>query len=351
MTTTGVAGEIMDIAVERCRAGDSKQALAMFDAIRAQLDPPPAILKLIGELEATGCNRAAIASGGSLRVQATTGWDSNVSQGISARSLVLGTGDNAVELPLAPSYLPRASAFAQATADYSMDIPRYGLNVQVAAGQRVNRQASEYDLRTVSSAIAREFQLPIGNLRAQVDVSQIWLGGHHYQRTESAALQWLHTLPQGAWLATTSLTGIDYVTQPTQNARVWDTGVLREWQLDPAKSVHVHFSIQDDRARSTRPGGDRFGFQAEAGAVVLTQGWRLRPQVGYSWWNSEDVFAPGLLDVRRRNRLRQAFIQAERPLSPDTSLVLEWRGRWARDTISLYKYQAQVVSATLAFRF
>jgi hypothetical protein len=84
---------------------------------------------------------------------------------------------------------------------------------------------------------------------------------------------------------------------------------------------------------------------------MVTHGWRLRPQVGYSWWNSAEVFAPGLLDVRRRNRLRQAFLQGERPLSADTSLVLEWRGRWARDTISLYKYQAQVVSATLAFRF
>jgi hypothetical protein len=43
--------------------------------------------------------------------------------------------------------------------------------------------------------------------------------------------------------------------------------------------------------------------------------------------------------------------QAERPFTPQTSLVLEWRGRWARDTVALYRYQARVISATLAHRF
>jgi hypothetical protein len=144
---------------------------------------------------------------------------------------------------------------------------------------------------------------------------------------------------------------VQYITQPLQNATVWELGLLREWRIDAAHSVHVKLTGQRDDAHSSRPGGDRLGWQAEAGAVVLTQGWRLRPQVGYSSWNSADVFAPGLIDVPRRNRLRQAYFQAERPVWKDTSLVLEWRGRWARDTVSLYKYQQQVVSATLEFRF
>jgi hypothetical protein len=347
----GVAGEIMDIAVAHCRRGDRAEALAMFRAIREQLDPPPALRQLISDLEATGCSTRPIAEGASLRVQAGGGWDSNVSQGISARTLVLGSGENAIELALDPSYRPRASAFMQAAVDYSLVVPRYGFDVQLALAQRVNVSARGFDLRTMSGAAAREFALPVGSLRAQIEAADIWLGNAEYQHSENAGAQWLYATPKGAWLATFQATAVQYVSQPLQNATIWDLGLLREWRLDAARSLHVRAGVQRDDAHSARPGGDRLGWQLEAGAVLLTHGWRLRPQLGYSSWNSADVFAPGLLDVRRRNRLRQLYVQAERPFSADASLVLEWRARWARDTISLYKYQEQMVSATLAYRF
>jgi len=347
----GVAGEIMDIAVQHCRRGEAREALAMFHAIREQLDPPPAIRQLIVELEATGCNTQPIAEGATLRLQVGGGYDSNVSQGISARTLLLGSGGDTIELELDPSYRPRAAAFTQATVDYSLVVPRYGVNLQMSLGQRINFGASAFDLRTLSAAAAKEFALPVGTLRAQAEASNIWLGNHPYQHSESGSAQWLYAMPKGAWLVTFQSTAVQYLTQPLQNATVWEFGVLREWQLAPARSVHLRFTAQRDNAHSTRPGGDRLGWQAEAGAVVLAQGWRLRPQLGCSSWNSESVFAPGLLDVRRRNRLRQVYFQAERPVWKDTSVVLEWRARWARDTVSLYKYQQQMVSATLAFQF
>lgn len=341
----------MDIAVERCRQGDRQQAIAMFQAIRDQLDPPPPILKLIGDLEATGCRTVPLAQPGSLRVQTGGGWDSNVSQGISARTLVLGSGDNAIELALSPTYRPRASAFAQATLDYALALPRYGGTLQLAVGQRVNRNASEFDLRTISAAGAREFPAPVGSLRAQVEANEIWLGKQHYQRSGSGTLQWLYAVPTGAWLATASATAVQYITQPSQNATILELAGLREWRIDASRSVHASLTLQSDNAHGPRPGGDRLGWQAQAGAVVITNGWRIRPQVGYSSWDSEAVFAPALLDVRRRNRLWQGSVQGEHPLTPATSLLLEWRGRWARDTIALYRYQAQVFSATLSARF
>jgi hypothetical protein len=351
LSPQGVAGEIMDLAVEACRRGERRQAIAMFDAIRAQLDPPPAILQLILDLEATGCDKPPIASGATMRVQVSSGWDSNVSQGISARTLVLGSGENAIELELDPSYRPRSSAFVQVSADYSFVLPRYGVNVQVALGQRNNLHASQFDLRTFSGAVAKEFNFASGLLRSQLEASQVWLGERSYQHSESFSLQWLRQVPTGAWLATFNSTAVQYLTQPLQNATVYELGVMREWRVDPTKSVNLGLSVQRDDARGTRPGGDRTGFQVQAGAVVLAGSWRLQPQASYTSWDSADVFAPGLLDVRRRNRLRQGSISAERPLGPNMSLALEWRGRWARDTISLYKYQAQMVSATLALRF
>jgi hypothetical protein len=121
--------------------------------------------------------------------------------------------------------------------------------------------------------------------------------------------------------------------------------------VNAAQSVFAGVSLQLDNATGARPGGDRQGFQVQVGGVVLAQGWRFRPQLSYTQWQSAEVFAPGLLDVRRRNELGQVSFQAERPLDAKTSLVLEWRGRSARDTVALYRYKAQSFSAALAHRF
>jgi hypothetical protein len=342
----------MDIAVEHCRNGDRDEAIAMFDAIRRQLDPPPAILRLIQDLEATGCNRVPLASGAALRLQLSGGWDSNVSQGISARTLVLGSGGNTIELELDPSYRPHSSGFVQASVDYSLVLPRYGASVQLALGQRNNFDASQFDLRSMSAAAAKEVRTKWGNLRGQVEASQVWLGQRTYQHSESLAAQWVRQDSSGAWLGTLNTTAVQYLTQPLQNATLWELSVLREWRIDAAKSLNVGAGLQRDDAHSdNRPGGDRRGFQLQAGGVMLVSGWRVHPQVTYTSWDSEHVFAPGLLDTRRRNRLWQGTLSLERPLGADRTLALEWRGRWARDTIVLYKYQAQMLSATLAFRF
>jgi hypothetical protein len=351
LSAQGVAGEIMDIAVEHCRRGERKEALAMFDAIRAQLDPPPAILQLILDLEASGCDKPAIASNAAMRVQVSGGWDSNVSQGITSRTLVLGSGENSIELELDPSYRPRASTFVQVSSDYSLVLPRYGVSVQVALGQRSNFQASQFNLRSFSAAAAKEFDVGFGVLRGQVEASQVWLGERSYQHSESFAMQWIRELPAGAWLGTFSSTAVQYLTQPLQNATLHDLGLLREWRIDATKSFNLGLSAQSDHAHSTRPGGDRLGYQVQGGAVVLVGPWRLRPEVSYASWDSRELFAPGLIDVKRHNRLRQAALLAEKPLGPNTTLALEWRGRWAYDTVVLYKYQEQMLSATLALRF
>lgn len=351
VSAEAVAGEIMDIAVEHCRNGDRAQAMAMFQAIRRQLDPPPAILQLILDLEATGCNSVPLASGPSLRLQASGGWDSNVSQGISARTLVLGSGDNSIELELDPSYRPHSSPFAQVSVDYSLVLPRYGTSLQIALGQRKNFDASQFDLRSFSTAAAKELATSWGTLRGQVEASKVWLGERSYQYSENVALQWIRRTRSGAWLGTLNTTAVQYLTQPLQNATLWELGVLREWPIDASKSVNFGFALQRDDAHADRPGGDRKGFQVQAGAIVLAHGWRVHPQLMYTSWDSASVFAPGLLDVRRHNRLWQGMLSAERPIAANTTLLLEWRGRWARDTVVLYKYQAQTVSATLAFRF
>ena len=351
VSTAGIAGEILDTAVDHCRRGESAQALSMFQAIRTQLTPPPAILRMIQDLEATGCIAQEVTSRRVLRAQVSAGWDSNVSQGINARSLVLGNGDGAIELELDESYRPRPSAFAQAAMDYSLVFPASGVNLQLGAGLRKNASAPAYDLVSVAAAASRDFKLPGAVVRVQVEGAEVWLGGHHYLQSQGGGMQAIRSDQDGAWVATLTGTRIAYVTQASQNATLWDLGLLREYRIGPAALLQAGFSLQKDKATDMRPGGDRTGYQLQAGAQLLAQGWRLRPYVSYTSWDSEAYFSPGLLDFKRQNRTTQLWLQAEKPLSLQTSRILEWRGRWSRDTVALYRYTAQVFTATLSRPF
>lgn len=351
LSAQGIAGEILDTAVEHCRRGEREQALSMFRAIREQLDPPPGILRVVTSLEATGCSGPLLVEVRGARLQLSTGWDSNVSQGITARSLTFGSGANAVDVALSDSYRPRSSPFVQGALDYSLPLPVGGLALRASVAHRHNESAREFDLSSGAVALSREFRFTASTVRAQVDHSEVWLGGQHFQRTQSASAQWLGSYPGGAWLAHSAATRVNYLTQPEQNARQYEAGALVERQINPAASVYTGLTLQYDQAAGQRAGGDRRGYELRAGALMLAYGWQLRPQATYTRWNSAQLFAPALIDVTRRNRLTQLVLQAEKPLSQQTSLILELNGRWARDTIALYTYRAQTLMATIARRF
>lgn len=353
LSAPGIAGEILDTAVRHCQRGESEQAAAMFRAIREQLEPPPGILKVVAELEASGC-RPPWMEPGTWKLQLGGGYDSNVSQGISARSLVIGSGADAIELALDDSFRPRSSAYVQATADYATLLPfGSGVRLQLGAGHRANLQQSRFDLSTLSASATREFQWARGVLRAQVDHAEVWLAGRHYQRVQGVSGQmiWPQAKSDGVWLATGTVRSIAYMTQAAQNSWQFEAGLLREQRLGGGVAIFGGVSLQHDDATRGRPGGDRTGAEFQLGGALPYAGWQVRPFASYARWTSAQAFAPGLLDDRRHNQLLQVVVQAEKPLGPQTSLLLEWRSRWSRDTVALYSYTAHALGASVVRRF
>lgn len=352
LSVEGVAGEILDTAIAHCRRGERAQALSMFAAIREQLSPPPALLQLVRDLEATGCIAHAQAPVRVFKLLAGGGYDSNVSQGISARSLTLGSGDGAIELPLDDSYRPRGSSFMQVAADYAVPLPGRGWALSLTAGARAHSQVSQFDIASVAASLSRVGVLSGRTLRGQLDVSELWLGGRRYQRVLGATVQTVLDLDaQGAWIAHASASMADYHSQPSQNAVVYEVGVSRDRRMGPDGTVVASFVLQHDTNRGTRPGGDRNGFQFTLAATKDWQGWRLKPQFLWQQWVSREVFAAGLIDQRRDNRSAQMTLQAEKPLAQGRSLVLEWRARSVRDPIPLYEYKSQSLGAFIQQQF
>ncbi|MEP6790790.1 MAG: hypothetical protein ABI907_05430 [Ramlibacter sp.] len=352
LSVEGVSGEILDTAIEHCRRGERAQAFSMFAAIREQLDPPPALLRLVQDLEATGCVLQVASSAKGLKLQIGAGYDTNVTQGISARTLTLGSGGQALELELDDSYRPRASPFAQAALEYTLPVPALGGALQLGAAQRSNFSASSLNVSTGSLSYIRSFEVLGKAARVQADWSELWLGGRHYQRTTGASLQWVPSSgPAGAWVASMSALQVDYLTQSAQNAVQYEAGLNREQRINASTAVYGGVSLTGDRAQGGRPGGDRSGYQAQAGMIFAVEGWRLRPQVSYQRWASREVFAAGLIDTPRRNHTTQLAFVAERPLGANQTLVLEWRARDSRDNIALYQYRSQTLLATFQYRF
>jgi hypothetical protein len=336
------AGEVLDAAIAQCELGNREAALSLFAAIRSQLAPPPALRLLIERYEASQCAVASTRTS-ALSVQLGTGYDSNATQGITARSLLVGSGPDAVELALDDRYRPRASSFAQGTVDYRTAVGAAS-TVQLSFGHRANVQTPDYDLTTLAAAGQTLFTALGQRTSAQLEWAESWLGGAHYQRAVTGGLRWLKPLPDGAWLAGLTGSRLYYLTQPSQDAMQTELSLLREWKIGPAAALTGGGSLIYDRALGARPGGDRQGAQAQVGAQFGYNGWTLRPFASYTQWQSRDVFAEGLIDQRRRNRLGQLALELERPVSATSRVVLQWRDRDSRDNIALYRYRSQTLS-------
>jgi hypothetical protein len=343
-----IAGEILDLAIERCQAGEATQAFALFAAIRAQLQPPPSVERLMSRIEADGCALPAparqVIAASPWTVQLGGGYDNNATQGITARSLILGIGPDAFALELDDRYQPRASSFTQAAADYRLAVGDRTL-LQAAVSQRHNPQASHYDLSTgvlsgqsVQSALGRP-------VRLQAEWSESWLGGRHYLRTANAGTRWwLHSNAAGSWSVTGAATRLQYTEQPSQDALQLEFGLQREQRTGTALTWGAGVSRIYDRAQGNRPGGDRQGFQYVLSAQASWDAWILRPVLAMTRWTSRDAFFAGLIDERRRSHLSQLVLEAERRIVPGQSVLFQWRQRDNRDSVALYRYQSRAFS-------
>lgn len=337
-----IAGEVLDTAIAQCEAGNQAGALALFAAIRSQLAPPPALRRLIERYEGSGCV-AAPQHASALTVQLGTGYDSNATQGVAARSLVVGSGPDALELMLDDRYRPRASSFAQGALDYRLRMD--GTNtLQFSANHRANAQTPDYDLTTVAAAGRHVFSALGQRASAQLEWAESWLGGRHYQRAVTGGLRWIEPVVDGAWVYGLTASRLNYLTQPSQDAVQGELSLLREWRLGPVAALTGGGGLVYDHALGLRPGGDRKGFQLQLGAQFVYNGWTARPFASFTRWESRDVFSEGLIDQRRLNRLGQLALELERPVSASSRIVLQWRDRDSRDNIALYRYRSQVLS-------
>lgn len=337
-----IEGEILENALEYCRRGERAQAHALFQSIREQLNPPLPVLELIANAEASGCLPEKSLPSVLWGVQLGGGYDTNVNQGIIARSMVVGSGLNAIELELGDAYKPRPSAYAVAGLDAGFRIGEVAIG-QIALQHRDNFSVPALNLTSLVVSAIRPFRWFERAGRVQVDYGENWLGGNHYLRTGSAGAQWVMTEGVQPWLASLATLRTSYTDQPNQDSLLTEAGIWRQRQLASAFGLFGGVSALYDHAFGQRPGGDRAGWRYQLGATISFSEWLIQPGLNVLRWQSSNVFSPGLIDLPRRHQMAQISLQAVRQLAPNQQLVFEWRFNQAKDTVPLFSYRAQTL--------
>lgn len=334
--------EILDTAIKHCRLGAADQARALFKALKEQLNLSPAQLEIIEILEGTGCRTPLSTSPVRWGVQIGAGYDNNVNQGVTAQSIVLGSGISAIELELGDAFKPKGSAFAVAGIDSSFRIGDFAVG-QVVFQYRDNPSVPALNLGSLVASAIRPFSWMDRPGRVQIDVGETWLGGTNYQRAASLGAQWLLTEGEQPWLASLTTLRTNYVSQPHQDNQLTEVGIWRERQLASTLGLFGGVSALYDHAVRQRPGGDRVGWRFQLGVTTTWSEWLIQPRVNVLRWRSDEVFSPGLFDVVRRHQLGLFDLQLVRPVAQGQQLVIEWRASSAQDTVPLFSFRGQSV--------
>lgn len=343
-----IAEEVLDLAIEHCQRGQATQAMALFAAIREQLDPPPAILELILGLEREGC-RGSTRTAGQWELRLVTGYDDNVSQGIRATSLTLGPSTAPIELVIDDSYKPLGSAFAEMAAERTWQLGD-DLSLHLKAGGRHYSLDNNYDLASASAMVKSRITAWERPVELLGDWTELWFGGRHYHTAWTVAAQASVAQQAPQWYYSALIQKISYYTQPEQDSMQYQVGLNRLF-AGRSKVFMLGVSGTWDDALGQRAGGNRAGFNLHATAQTRLQPWLLTARLNMTRWASRQDFLSGLVDEKRRNTLVQAGLQAEYPLAANQSLQLDLLVRNSRDTIALYAYRSYTLTISWAGRF
>lgn len=333
------AGALLDLAILYCRAGSRAKVDETLSTLEYEFSPPPQILALIRELRERDC--ATVRARTHWSVSTVVGHDTNVNQGSSVSSFVLGRGANRIQVTLDDEFLPQSSAFfgLNAYANRTTD----GGN-RFFGAYSLQRYASVrgFDQDALSFGYERVLLHEDGELSAGLSLGARTLGGSLYQKSVAAGMR---MVPPTAYRAGLPL-GVElraaYVRYPTRRSfDNLETSVVvpSVWQLSDRLTARVSGGWLFDRAQGSRPGGDRSGpmlglefFHRLSGHWRTHASWHARALKG------ESAYAPPLFDTVQRQRRHVISLAAERWLGDGSLLRFEYQYTENRDNIPIYRF-------------
>jgi len=336
------AGAWLDLAIIQCELGHAAEAERLFQTIEKRFSPPPAIMEVIAHMRARGC--AAWHPRHNLTLTLGRGMDSNANQGASNPNFSIGPAGSQVELQLLPEFLPRSDHYTVASAEYVRDLTTNGTLGFAQFRLAQNDTLSSFNTSTLAAGLEQPWRIGNWGVRGTGSFALLGLGGQLYQR--QALLQARITpplqLPQRTQFnVLTGVTHADYVTLSDFNSNTWELRGLLSYRTQSGL-VEASVGYLNDRAASSRPGGDRngwftglYGRTQLGGDVIGELGWIRQT------WKGSSAYSPGLIDqIRYQDTqiLRGALVI---PVAPHHSLNVELRQVRNNENISIFEYTSR----------
>ncbi|UGQ45477.1 tetratricopeptide repeat protein [Massilia endophytica] len=341
-------GEWLDLALLQCALGHAKEAETLFQDIETNFDPPPSVADIIRQQRVQGC-RSWRNAAQQWSVQVQRGYDTNVNQGASNSELKAGDG---TPLELLPEYLPHADHFTTVSADYLREVSARGDLAFLQFHAREHDREEQYDTMSLFAGYERPWRWGKWRMRGVLMGSLLTLGGKLYQEQGQLQLRARAPLPlpeqydlslvgSSAWSHYRTLTNFD--------ATTLEVRAVLSYRGSSA-SAQASAGVQDDEARSNRPGGDREGWNVRL-MTHARLGERLEGELDWSRqnWRGAQTYAPGLVDVSRRQSSSTARAALLWPISPGQQLQLELRRVRNKENISIFEYDSRQIS--LSWRY
>ncbi|MFZ6648653.1 tetratricopeptide repeat protein [Undibacterium sp. TJN25] len=337
------AGAWMELAVMQCDLGNKAEAERLFQGLIDRYAPPPAILEIINQHRASGCNAAPPASHYSFTLD--RGIDSNVNQGASNPNFTLGAGTpNAIDLQLLPEFLPRQDQYTTISADYMREVSSNG---SVGFAQLRVRQydtLSQYNTIALAAGFERPWRLGNWGLRTTGMLGLLTLDGHLYQKQELLQARVTPPLNLPAAMQFSVVGGLTHLQYPTQinyDSNIWELRGLLSYQSDKY-NLQTSLAYMSDLATGPRQGGDRNGWFASAqgrtqlyGDIIGELGWTRQI------WQNELVYSPGLINQERHQDTQIFRAAAIFPVRQRQSVQIELRNVSNKENISLFQYNSK----------
>jgi|GEM_PF-1072522 len=346
----------IELALLYCALGQTERATAMWDDVLQNLRPPAGIEALVQHLRLSPCTPSpsapeALASGPTTAVtlQLGRGYSSNANQGVAQLEVLLPGPTGDLRLRLQPQAGARADAYQHWL--LALQTRPAGADWQALALWQGQWFDSERRYRSQSLALGASGPWHSAAWHGQ------WLAAAGWSELGGASHQWrlqgqLRAAP--AWQPVPGLdwqleTNLAWQHHPQRSALDGLLGSARTSLAGPLGPGlwRAELGLMHESGRG-RPGGARTGWllalhSQQALAPLAGRPLQLQAQWQLQHWLDERVYAPGLIELRREQRLQLASAGLHWQSGAQSAWLLQWQWVRSADNIALLAHRGQSV--------
>lgn len=333
------AGAWLDLAIVQCELGNKEEADHLFNLLALRFSPPTAILDVIKKQKIENCSAAKKKNQYSISFE--RGYDSNINQGTSNSTYLLGSGATQIELQLLPEYLPKNDQFNMVSLSTSIQHPASNVAGFLQLNVRKYDQYSIFNTASASAGINKTWANENWATQLSLSGAYLLLDNKLYQKQASAYLVLTPTIKSQKTFKYNLSAGINSINYPTLlnfGSTIFELRSQVFADFDQFQTF-TSFAAMYDQANLERPGGNRTGYFA---SVAFRKKITSKIDSELSWnrqiWRSSTSYSPGLIDDIRKQDNEGIKIALSYMINRNQSITLELGKFNNKENISFLQY-------------